>query len=119
MRYGKNIVNQLLDSYEDCGNFDGNIGRKVYLKKSFKHPSGDSADYEEFLSELIELHEKEILDFDWQVKNHVADRIWLILDNVQSAYNFVSRAGACRNGCTEIRKRHWQRMDKAVFGQGA
>ncbi len=91
MRYGRNIVNQLLDSYEDSGNFDGDIGRKVYLKKSFKRPSGDSADYEDFLSELIELRGKGILDFDWQVKNHVADRIWLILDNVQSAYNFVSR----------------------------
>lgn len=86
MRYGRNIVNQLLDSYEDSGNFDGNIGRKVYLKKSFKRPLGDSADYEEFLAELIELRVKGILDFDWKVKNHVADRIWLVLENVQSAY---------------------------------
>lgn len=91
MRYGRNIVNQLLDSYEDSGNFDTDIGRRVYLKKSFRRPSGDSADYEEFLSELTKLREKRILEFDWQIKGHVADRIWLVLENVQSAYDFVGR----------------------------
>lgn len=91
MRYGRNIVNQLLDSYEDSGNFDTDIGRRVFLKKSFKRPSGDSADYEEFLSELVVLRGKGILDFDWRINNHVADRIWLVLENVQSAYNLVSR----------------------------
>ncbi len=107
MRYGSNIVNQLLDSYEDSGNFDTDIGRRVYLKKSFRRPSGDSADYEEFLSELIELREKRILDFDWQVKNHVADRIWLVLENVQGAYDFVCRENkhiALKRVKTAVRK---------------
>ena len=91
MRYGINLINNLLDSYEDSGNFDGNIGRRVYLKKSFKRPSGDSAEYEEFLSELLELRKKRIVDFDWQIKEYVAGRIWLVLENVQSAYDNVGR----------------------------
>lgn len=91
MRYGRNIVNQLLDSYEVSGNFNGDTGRKVFLKKSFKRPSGDSADYEDFLSDLIELRENGIIDFEWQVKGHVADRIWLVPENVQNAYDIVCR----------------------------
>lgn len=91
MRYGRNIVNELLDSYESSGNFDGATGRRVLLKRSFKRPDTDSADYEEFLSELIELQKREIADFDWRVKGHVADKIWLVTKNVQNAYDFVSR----------------------------
>ena len=91
MRYGINLINDLLDSYENSGNFDGDTGRRVYLKKSFKRPSGDSVDYEGFLSELLELRKKGIVDFDWQIKGHVADRIWLVLENVQSAYDSVGR----------------------------
>lgn len=91
MRYGINLINNLLDSYEDSGNFDGNIGRRVYLKKSFKRPSGDSVEYEEFLSELLELRKKRIVDFDWQIKEYIAGRIWLVLENVQSAYDNVGR----------------------------
>lgn len=91
MKYVKDIVNSLLDSYENSGNFDGGVGRKVYLKKSFKRPFSDSANYEEFLTELIELREQEIVDFDWQIKGHVADRIWLVTENIQSAYDMVCR----------------------------
>lgn len=91
MRYGTNIVNELLDSYENSGNFDGNTGRKVYLKKSFNRPSGDSVDYEEFLLELTNLRGKGIVDFDWRIKGHVADKIWLMAENVQIAYDFVCR----------------------------
>ena len=91
MRYGTNLINDLLDSYENSGNFDGDTGRRVYLKKSFKRPSGDSADYEGFLSELLELRKKGIVDLDWQIKGHVADKIWLVLENVQSAYDSVGR----------------------------
>lgn len=105
MRYGRNIVNQLLDSYENSANFDGDTRRKVYLKKSFKRPSGDSADYEEFLSELIVLRGKGIVDFDWQVKGHVVDRIWLMPENVQSAYDIV---------CRENKHAALERVRKAV-----
>lgn len=91
MRYGRNIVNGLLDSYENSGNFDGNTGRRVFLKKSFKRPDTDSTDYEEFLSELIKLQSRGIADFDWRIKGHVADKIWLLTENVQSAYDFVCR----------------------------
>lgn len=91
MRYGKSVINCLLDSYESSGNFDGDTGRRVFLKKSFRRPAGDAADYETFLSELVELREKGILDFDWLVKGHVVDRIWLVRENVRSAYDMAGR----------------------------
>lgn len=91
MRYGRNIVNGLLDSYENSGNFDGDTGRRVFLKKTIKRPNADSAEYEEFLSELTELQIKGIVDFDWLIKGHVANKIWLVTENVQYAYDFVSR----------------------------
>lgn len=91
MRYGRNIVNELLDSYENSGNFDGDTGRRVFLKKSFKRPDADSVDYEEFLSELTKLQRQGIVDFDWRIKGHVADKIWLVQKNVQSAYDYVRR----------------------------
>lgn len=91
MRYGRELVNQLLDSYENSGNFDGKTGRKVYLKNSFKRPPSDYADYEEFLAELSELQKNGIIDFDWRNKGHVVDRIWLVQKNVQEAYDIVGR----------------------------
>lgn len=91
MRYGRNIINGLLDSYENSGNFNGDTGRRVFLKKSFKRPDTDSADYEEFLSELTELQRKGIVDFEWRIKGHVVDKIWLVTENVQKAYDLVRR----------------------------
>ena len=91
MRYGENIVAELLRSYQSSRNFDGETGRRVLLKKSFKLklPATDTVDYKDFLSELIELQKKEIVDFDWRIKDHVVDKIWLVTENVQNAYNFV------------------------------
>ena len=80
MRYGRNIVNGLLDSYENSGNFDGATGRRVLLKRSFKRPDTDSVEYEEFLADLTELKEREIVGFDWRIEGHVADKIWLVTE---------------------------------------
>lgn len=91
MRYGRTIVNSLLGSYENSGNFSGNSGKRVFLKQSVKLPDCESPDYVELLTELSELRGKGLIDFSWKIKGHVIDRIWLVLENVGEAYEFVGR----------------------------
>lgn len=91
MQYGNSIVNRLLDSYENSEHFTGNSSRKVYLVKSFRLPEIESAEYETFIEELEQLKNKGIIDFSWRTKGYVVDRIWLITENVRSAYNLVNR----------------------------
>lgn len=91
MKYGKAILNELLTSYENSGNFSGNAGKKVFLKRSFKLPDYESPDYEELLSELRTLQSRGLIDFKWEIPGHVAGRIWLVLKNVEQAYAFVCR----------------------------
>lgn len=91
MKFGTGIVNRLLDSYENSGQFSGNSARKVYLVKSFKLPENESAEYETLIEELNELRNNEIIDFSWRTKGYVVDKIWLVTENVRSAYNLVNR----------------------------
>lgn len=91
MKYGKSIVNELLISYENSANFSGSTGNKVFLKRSVKLPDCESPDYEELLSELRTLQSRGLIDFKWEIQDHVAGRIWLVLENVEQAYAFVCR----------------------------
>lgn len=91
MKYGKAILNELLTSYENSGNFSGSTGKKVFLKRSVKLPDCESPDYEELLSELRTLQSRGLIDFKWEIPGHVAGRIWLVLENVEQAYAFVCR----------------------------
>lgn len=86
MKYGKSIVNELLISYENSANFSGSTGNKVFLKRSVKLPDCESRDYEELLSELRMLQSRGLIDFKWEIQDHVAGRIWLVLENVEQAY---------------------------------
>lgn len=91
MQYGNRIVNRLLDSYENSGQFNGNPARKVYLVKSFKLPEIEAAEYETLIEELEQLRNKGIIDFSWRTKGYVLDKIWLVTENVRLAYNLVNR----------------------------
>ncbi len=91
MRYGRTIINELLGSYENSGNFSGNSGKRVFLKQSIKLPDCESPDYVELLSELNEMRSKGLIEFSWKIKGHVVDRIWLVLENVETAYKLAGR----------------------------
>ncbi len=91
MRYGTGIVNRLLDSYENSGQFSGNTARRVYLVKSHKLPEIESVEYETLIEELNELRNNGIVDFSWRTKGYVVERIWLATENIQAAYEFVDR----------------------------
>lgn len=91
MQFGNSIVNRLLDSYENSGQFIGNSARKVYLVKSFKLPEIESVEYETLIEELEQLRNKGIIDFSWRTKGYVVDKIWLVAENVRAAYDFVNR----------------------------
>lgn len=91
MKYGKAILNELLTSYENSGNFSRSTGKNVFLKRSVKLPECESQDYEELLSELRTLQSRGLINLKWEIPGYVAGRIWLVLENVEQAYAFVCR----------------------------
>lgn len=112
MKYGKTILDELLTSYENSGNFSGSTGKKVFLKRSVKLPDCESPDYEELLSELCSLQSKGLIDFRWEIPGHVVGRIWLVLKNVEQAYAFACREN--KHQALENVKAAIQKTEKTV-----
>lgn len=94
MNYQSRILNELINKYENSKHYsDGTALTKrviIYCRNLI-----DVNDYDQnvrFISDVFELKEKNYIDFDWERKNLVVNRIWLILDNVNSIYTFLGRS---------------------------
>lgn len=93
MNYQSKILNDLIDKYESSKHYsDGTAFTKRVMIDS--RNLIDVTDYDrnaQFLSDVAELRAKDFIDCDWVRKDLVVNRIWLILDNVQSVYTFLGR----------------------------
>lgn len=93
MNYRDRILNALIDKYENSKHYsDGTSFTKrviIYCRDLI-----DVTDHDrnaQFLSDAAELKAKNFIDCDWVRKDLVINRIWLILDNVNSVYAYLGR----------------------------
>lgn len=93
MNYQNRILNKLIDKYENSSHYsDGTMFTKrviIYCRDLI-----DVTDHDrnaQFLSDVAELKAKNFIDCDWDRKDLVVNRIWLILDNVNGVYAFLGR----------------------------
>ncbi len=93
MNYRNRILNDLIDKYENSKHYsDGtSFTKRVIIYCRDLIDVTDSDRNAQFLSDIAELKAKNFVDCDWERKNLVVNRIWLILDNVNSVYAFLGR----------------------------
>lgn len=93
MNYRNRILNDLIDKYENSKHYsDGtSFTKRVIIYCRDLIDVTDSDRNAQFLSDVAELKAKNFVDCDWERKDLVVNRIWLILDNVNSVYAFLGR----------------------------
>lgn len=93
MDYQSRILNALIDKYENSKHYsDGTaFTKRVMIDCRNMIDVTDYDQRKQFLSAVAELREKNFVDCDWVRKDLVVNRIWLILDNVNSVYVFLGR----------------------------
>lgn len=93
MNYQNSILNALIDKYENSKHYsDGTaFTKRVMIDCRNMIDVTDYAQNVQFLSDVAELKEKNLIDCDWIRKDLVVNRIWLILDSVNRVYVFLGR----------------------------
>lgn len=93
MNYRNRILNDLIEKYENSKHYsDGtSFTKRVIIYCRDLIDVTDSDRNAQFLSDVAELKAKNFVDCDWERKDLVVNRIWLILDNVNSVYAYLGR----------------------------
>lgn len=93
MNYQSRILNKLIDSYENSKHYsDGTaFTKRVIVRCRDLIDVTEPDENTQFLADVTELKTRNFIDCDWERKDLVADRIWLILDNVDSVYAYLGR----------------------------
>ena len=85
------IINRLIDKYEDRSPNSKRRVRIICGRKEIAVPENDDNEYRIFLDAVYRLRTMELIEFDWQKREHIINSIWLNLEKVEQAYDFVNR----------------------------
>lgn len=91
MDYEALVLNKLLDKFE-ARTVGSN--RRVLVKcdkKEINIPDIESDEYDVFKNDMLSLKSKNYIDFDWVQKDYLIEKIWLNIDNVSEAYQYLER----------------------------
>lgn len=94
----KKIINKLLDKYEKSSHFKGEkSNRKVKItlcnSEFDDYNSSERESIDNYNNAVKELKTINIVDFDWIKgrENYLINNIWLVLENIDKAYEFAER----------------------------
>lgn len=94
MSIKKEILNQLLDKYENSAHFkdEAQINRRIMIDLKPPLYNIESPTQKQAVHMVLEdLSEKKLVKVLWLEKNHIARRVQLNLDNVDQAYKEIKR----------------------------
>lgn len=93
MNYQNKILNKLIDKYEKSKHYSDKTAftKRIYVYCGDFINVEDPYENKQFLSDILELREKNFIDCDWERKDLVVNRIWLIIDNVNCIYKYLGR----------------------------
>jgi len=94
MNIKKEILNQLLDRYENSAHFknEAKVNRRIMLDLKMPLYNIENTTQKQAVHMVLEeLSRKKLIEVHWLERNHIAHRVQLILDNVELAYKEINR----------------------------
>jgi len=94
MSIKKEILNQLLDKYENSAHFkeEAKVNRRIMIDLKAPLYNIESPTQKQAVHMVLEeLTKKQLVKVLWLERNHIAKRVQLNLDNVELAYKEISR----------------------------
>ena len=91
MDYKSDVLNKLLDKYENRVPGSNRRVRIICRNNEVRIPDIEDEDYRDFRDDMLYLKSKGFIDFDWVRKDYIIDSIWLNLSNADTVFHYLER----------------------------
>ncbi|MGN0655390.1 MAG: Wadjet anti-phage system protein JetD domain-containing protein [Ruminiclostridium sp.] len=91
MDYKSDVLNKLLDKYENRVPGSNRRVRVICRNNEVQIPDIEDEDYRDFRDDMLYLKSKGFIDFDWVRKDYIIGSIWLNLSNADTVFHYLER----------------------------